>query len=1359
VGDFGVGWTLNVKNVRLQKSRSLGKSWNSQFNPGSGYYCIDPLNARQITVTLANNQVFEFQSVFSPSCQYGLPIETVGLTFTNLPGTHGSLAIDGDNQADVDGYLGTIDLVDFADFSIFNPTRFKITTPEGVKYVIDEVAGLQSMGDTNGNTLLINTTGVLWTNVLAGGPALGISFMRDSAGRITNIVDTSSHSLAYQYDSNGDLRQFVTRENQTNSFSYTNNHYLFAYTDPRGIQALRNEYDDAGRLVREIDANNKTNYFAHDLSNNREIITDRLGNVTVHEYDLDGNVVRTTDALTNITTYTYDAEDNQLTKGDALNNTNFLTYDNLDNKLTEADPLGNTNSYTYDSFRNPLSQTDPRHDSSTNIYDPSSGNLTAQRDRLGNYTRFTYDGQGNILTISNALGHLTTNRYDQFAHLTNVSVWDAAQLKVLNSTVYSYDLNGNQTAKITSRTTPSGLQWLTNQYFYDAENRLTNTTFPDGTYAQTIYNGIGKPAIEFDQLRRQTQHFYDANGNLTNTTFPDLTFEFFGYDAENRKIFWQDGAGYVTRFTNDALGRLVTVLNSDLTTSNIVYDAIGRVAVTVDERGNTNSFGYDPHCGCPNRQLTVTNGLGQVTQYSYDANGNVQTMLDARTNLTTYVYDAEDRRTQMIFADNSSQFTLYDPLGRRIAEVDQENRTNRFGYDALNRLTSVTNAIGGVTRYDYNEVGSLVAQTDANTHATSFEYDSLGRRTKRMLPGSQVETFGYDTIGNMIRHTNFNGVVITNAFDAMNRVTYLASTNGYQVSWTYTATGKRQAMTDPSGSYAYVYDARYRLRTNATPQGTLYYGYDAVGNLTNVTSSTPGGTSVSYQYDPLNRVTNVIDARLTGSQSTGYSFDPVGNLRGYFCPNGVTNLYEYDSLNRLTNLTWKYGASARAQFAYSVSPSGHRTNLAETVNSVGRSFARRYDPLYRLTNETVSGASPTGSVGYGLDAVANRTNRNSTLTGVTNQTFSYSLGDRLNSDGYDGDGSTTNSRGNSYQYDVEDRLIGLNSGAATIFYNGDGERVKKIAGGVTTFYLVDSLNPSGYAQALEELTVSGGATNLARAYTYGLGLISQRQPGVSTNFYGLDGHGSVRFLSGLNGAVTDTYAYDGYGIPLASSGSTANNYLYTGQQFDPDFGLYYLRARYLDPNSCRFWTMDSFEGAQTDPLSLHKYLYAEDDPVNGIDPSGYFTLSELMTAMGVDKISEAAKGISANKARQKSVKTLACVFGVESIKRYMDYEFTEMHHPIPLSMGGPDKNLIPLPVNTHRMFHFVLNILIKDKIPGFSNYTPGVKWADKLIDKAEKKVLLALLKTAARYVDKQCDYPKSMSLVSFIQKNEKEWLK
>lgn len=49
------------------------------------------------------------------------------------------------------------------------------------------------------------------------------------------------------------------------------------------------------------------------------------------------------------------------------------------------------------------------------------------------------------------------------------------------------------------------------------------------------------------------------------------------------------------------------------------------------------------------------------------------------------------------------------------------------------------------------------------------------------------------------------------------------------------------------------------------------------------------------------------------------------------------------------------------------------------------------------------------------------------------------------------------------------------------------------------------------------------------------------------------------------------------------------------------------QARYLNPNTGRFLTMDSYEGNTEDPNTLHKYVYAEDDPVNGIDPSGLRT--------------------------------------------------------------------------------------------------------------------------------------------------------
>jgi RHS repeat-associated protein len=84
--------------------------------------------------------------------------------------------------------------------------------------------------------------------------------------------------------------------------------------------------------------------------------------------------------------------------------------------------------------------------------------------------------------------------------------------------------------------------------------------------------------------------------------------------------------------------------------------------------------------------------------------------------------------------------------------------------------------------------------------------------------------------------------------------------------------------------------------------------------------------------------------------------------------------------------------------------------------------------------------------------------------------------------------------------------------------------------------------------------------------------------------------------------------YDAFGNIIATTGSgTPNNYLYCGQQWDPDLGVYYNRARYLNTDAGRFLSPDSTDGDQEDPLSLHKYLYGADNPVNRIDPSGYMS--------------------------------------------------------------------------------------------------------------------------------------------------------
>jgi RHS repeat-associated protein len=254
--------------------------------------------------------------------------------------------------------------------------------------------------------------------------------------------------------------------------------------------------------------------------------------------------------------------------------------------------------------------------------------------------------------------------------------------------------------------------------------------------------------------------------------------------------------------------------------------------------------------------------------------------------------------------------------------------------------------------------------------------------------------------------------------------------------------------------------------------------------------------------------------------------------------------------------------------------------------------------------------------------VSNRLSKTDSITGAT--TYNYNAGDRLTTEtngsnvtvyAYDKNGNTLSQTKNAndkitYTWDYENRMKSANvvtptgTKQASYRYDASGIRVSQTVDGVETKYLIDANRP--YAQVLEEYNGSG----VQASYVYGNDLISQSRNG-SKSFYLEDGHSGVRQLANSSGSVTDSYNYDAYGTLLRSSGSTSNSYLYRGEQFDKGLNQYYLRAREYNPSLGRLSSVDPLEGNPMEPMSRHRYLYGNANPVSFSDPSGMFSLAEL----------------------------------------------------------------------------------------------------------------------------------------------------
>jgi RHS repeat-associated protein len=1249
-GDFGVGWTLDIHNIQVQESGSMAYGWEVYIQSGGlmqgsyGQIFISPTQSHFVDVVLGSGKVYRFEPHFlamdgqdvvpgghgvnsisggtfglkmvplygtAPDCTL-VPIDTAGHPVTDVSASGSPDVIPNDlTWKDEEGD--------------YNPTRFLFTDETGRKYIVNTTSGLEQMTDLNGNKLKVDNAGIHWVGSQKG--SKDILFTRDGSNRITQIKDPMGNVFLYTYnDGSGNLQAFkdpTMLGSQGVTYTYINAHDLLSINDPTGHTPIRTDYYPDGRIQDMVDAfGNKINY-SYNLDAGSESVTNRLGKPTSYVYDGNGNVLQEVQYLNGspvVTNYSYskDGYNNKLTEllpGNGIP-TKYAYGDANNPRLPTqvTDPNGNSTLYTYDSQGHVLITTDPRGIKTINTYD-TKGNLSSSQVLGYQPTTYTYDANGNMTSQTDPTGIPTTYTYDNSGYMISQTV--AYGRIEAATTNYAYDSNGNKVTE--TKVTDNGD--LTTTYSYDAMNRLVETIYPDGTSTQTSYDSLGHVVGTKDQKKRDTSHFYDAQGRVASIVYTDKRESVYGYDNEGHRTsdteYGTDKSPHSTTTKYDDLGRSVAVTYADGGHVSTTYYPQGWVEDTIDENGNDTHFVYDSAGRKTSQTTAYQTGLDQETDFGYDADGNQTTLTVAGQLQSTTQYDGMNRAATIVYPQPGGPaivgpfITQYDNDGRKTGQVDQAGKTTSFTVDGLGRTTKVTQMGGLTTYYTFDQVGNQLTQVDANTHKTTYTADKMGRRKTRELPDGRKESYNnYDDTGNLTSKTDFANNGFTYGYTTLNDRLTSVSGPGIALSTGYDGFLRRYSMTDASGQTTFNYDARDRMTKQTSPSGWGALSYTRLygGQVSTVASSNGNGNSLTYEYDHLNRPSAIQD----GGKTTTINYDGVGNISQIVLPNGVAVTYVYDNLNRLTAVKalLTSNSSFLTDFEYTLGPTGNRLSVTEVT---GRAVTWTPDDLYRLTGENIAvdPSGNTGNVTYTYDSVGNRNQRTSTVSPIVSQNFTgaYTTADLLKPtfDFDDNGNQLTNGNGVTYTYNALNQLTRVQGTSLDVsyVYDGDGLRVQKTSNGITTNYLWDRNNLTGYPQVSEELQNG----SVVRRYVYGpkgpLYMVQLVGSTWVTSYFGEDATGSVRFLMNDSGTVTDSWTWDAYGNLLGRTGTTNCALGFDGEYQDADTGLIYLRARWYDPSTGRFLQMDSYEGDNENPDTLNKFTFVGNDPLNSFDPTGH----------------------------------------------------------------------------------------------------------------------------------------------------------
>jgi RHS repeat-associated protein len=740
---------------------------------------------------------------------------------------------------------------------------------------------------------------------------------------------------------------------------------------------------------------------------------------------------------------------------------------------------------------------------------------------------------------------------------------------------------------------------------------------------------------------------YSQPSSVTRGTSPTQLTTSATYNAYTGLVATStDENGQQTNYFYDYLRRPTSVVRAaDNTSVTVVYDDVNFKTTTTSPIDASHSvqqivagdkFGHTLTTTLEDASSTVISIVKNEFNLAGRAYGTSNPYTSGNPSFwTATTFDALGRPTTVTLPDNPSSTATYTYVANALTVQDPAGKKRKSALDGAGRLLTVTepdstNTLNQITSYTYTILDALATVTEGSQTRT-YSYDALGRLTDSTTPEAGHFNFQYNSFNLLTQRTDARGVLTTYGHDTLNRlssVSYNVGSTGVpataNVSLTYGldsscnsahgagCIGQVISMTDGPGSENYTYNNFGQMTQLQKIIGTTTYNtgylYNLAGEMTQITY--PSGRVVVQSVDTIGRLCAIGASGSTcttgTTYATGYGYNAAQELTGFNYGNGVAATFGYSNDRlQLTSLNYKKGTSTLFGLTYSYGSAGSNNGQIQSItDSVdnGRSVAYTYDPLARISTAVTTGSTgyPKWGLQWAYDRYGNALSETQTAGAPPHYSVSVDVAsNRINTSGYayDPNGNMTNDGTNTLVYDAENRATsatnGGSSGAYT--YDGGGKRVKKIAGSTTTVYIFSG------SKVVAEYDNGAAVGSPSREYIYSGGALLAKIAGSTTTYYHQD-HLSNRLVTDSTG---NTLAQLGH-FPFGESWYNSSNdkLLFTSYERDAESGNDYAMARFDINRLGRFASPDPLSGSTSDPQSLDRYDYVENDPADFSDPSG-----------------------------------------------------------------------------------------------------------------------------------------------------------